>query len=305
MNSIAGTLGSNRGLWIAVLVLSAIFAMLLACGPHGGTESGAVDATAATGGAPIADPDDSPEVPAGRSALPRASQISGEIPGITEIVIEQAPAPASMSSELVPATVPAPEPAPTVTDSPARQPSRLTLAPSPPPSAATPTPEPAPAPAPGPAPAPEPTPAAATEPSPEPATPVKVVPTEPSATPQPPPCTGYRIEDLLFDSASATLTSQAADSLGTVAALIPPDATVIVVGHTDSLPAAIGNQALSEMRAEAVADALTAHGVSEAQLDRVEGRGAVEPIGPNETPEGRRMNRRVEVYVNCPDVPRN
>ena len=282
MRFIAGMIGSVLRLWVTIIVLLVIIAMLLACTPQEGNESGAAAATSATGGEPIADPGDSPAAPAGRSALPLASRISGEIPGITEIVIEQATAPDATVPEVVPVTVSAPEPLPpTVAPSPVR-----------PPPAAAPASQPAPTPAP-------PTPIAVS------AAEAEVATETLDSKAEPPTCTGYRIEDLLFDSASATLTSGATGSLEAMAALIPPGAMVIVVGHTDSLPIAIGNQALSEMRADAVADALIVNGVSEAQLDRVEGRGDSEPIASNDTPEGRRMNRRVEVYVNCSEVPRN
>lgn len=76
--------------------------------------------------------------------------------------------------------------------------------------------------------------------------------------------------------------------------------TVQVIGHSDSQPIRTrefpDNQALSERRAEAVADVLKAQGVAPARL-KVEGRGDTVPIGDNRTAVGRSRNRRVEIIV--------
>ncbi|ROR29844.1 OmpA family protein [Inmirania thermothiophila] len=75
------------------------------------------------------------------------------------------------------------------------------------------------------------------------------------------------------------------------------DRTVIhVVGHTDSTGPEGYNQALSERRAEAVASFLVAQGVP-AERILTEGRGEREPVAPNDTPEGRRRNRRVDIVI--------
>lgn len=288
MNFITGMIGSVIKLWITVIVLLIIIAMLLACSPPSEPHTGAGGDDATGGVASTADSEDLSAAPPGRSALPRASLMSSEIPGITEIAIVQAAAPEVAVPEVAATMVAAPEPPAAVAPSP----QLATPATAPPPEAPSATVAPVAA--------------APAEPSVDEEAPGPPVATQaPEPADEPPTCTGYRIEDLLFESASATLAFQASGSLAAVAELIPPDATVIVVGHTDSLPITIGNQALSEMRAQAVADALTASGVSQEQLDRVEGRGDTEPIASNDTPEGQRLNRRVEVFINCPDVPAN
>ena len=76
-----------------------------------------------------------------------------------------------------------------------------------------------------------------------------------------------------------------------------PDATITVVGHTDSTGPEAYNQKLSQERAEAVAKELRAHlNVGE---DRVlsEGRGELDPVASNDTAEGRSENRRVDIIV--------
>ena len=76
-----------------------------------------------------------------------------------------------------------------------------------------------------------------------------------------------------------------------------PDATITVVGHTDSTGPEAYNQKLSQERAEAVASALRTH--LNVGADRVlsEGRGELDPIAPNDTAEGRSENRRVDIIV--------
>ncbi|MDA0146939.1 OmpA family protein [Vibrio sp. LaRot3] len=75
-----------------------------------------------------------------------------------------------------------------------------------------------------------------------------------------------------------------------------PQATVEVVGHTDSSGAAAYNQTLSEKRAQAVADALANQGIDPARIS-VRGEGEDNPVASNSTREGRAQNRRVDVTI--------
>jgi len=69
-----------------------------------------------------------------------------------------------------------------------------------------------------------------------------------------------------------------------------------VLGHTDSTGSDAYNQSLSERRAQAVAAYLTGHGVERVRI-ATHGYGETQPIGSNETEEGRSQNRRVEIKV--------
>ena len=73
-----------------------------------------------------------------------------------------------------------------------------------------------------------------------------------------------------------------------------------IVGHTSSRGDAGLNKRLSKKRAEAVKRALIKLGIA---ADRIttEGRGEEEPIADNNTPEGRYINRRVEVELTLDD----
>ena len=69
-----------------------------------------------------------------------------------------------------------------------------------------------------------------------------------------------------------------------------------VLGHTDSTGTDAYNQALSERRAQSVADYLSMRGVARARMG-IRGYGETQPIASNETEQGRSQNRRVEVKV--------
>ena len=69
-----------------------------------------------------------------------------------------------------------------------------------------------------------------------------------------------------------------------------------VLGHTDSTGSDAYNQALSERRAQSVADYLASHGVARARMG-IRGYGETQPIASNDTEAGRAQNRRVEIKV--------
>ena len=71
------------------------------------------------------------------------------------------------------------------------------------------------------------------------------------------------------------------------------DYTIEVVGHTCDIGSNAYNQTLSEDRAASVVEELKRQGVSEERLSS-SGRGELEPVADNSTPEGKRKNRRTE-----------
>ena len=75
---------------------------------------------------------------------------------------------------------------------------------------------------------------------------------------------------------------------------------ILVEGHTDSTGSETYNQQLSERRANSVKNLLVARGV-QAQRITITGYGESQPVATNATPEGRQMNRRVEIRIN-PDT---
>jgi outer membrane protein OmpA-like peptidoglycan-associated protein len=107
------------------------------------------------------------------------------------------------------------------------------------------------------------------------------------------------LDDLVFASGAATLTTGDYPSLVAVAAWMQanPNATIALVGHTDASGSLAANIALSERRAEAVAQALVdLHGADALRIS-AEGVGFLAPRATNQTEAGRQQNRRVEVIV--------
>ena len=110
-------------------------------------------------------------------------------------------------------------------------------------------------------------------------------------------------DSVLFDFGSSELRGEASTTLTNLATVLKDSKTpkVQVQGHTDSVSDDAFNQQLSEQRAQAVSSALKSHGVT-ADLEAV-GYGETKPVAPNENPDGsdnpggRRLNRRVEVFV--------
>lgn len=105
--------------------------------------------------------------------------------------------------------------------------------------------------------------------------------------------------DLDFASGAATLTGDNYPSLAAVAAWLEanPDGTIALVGHTDASGSLAANIAVSERRAEAVAQVLIdRYGVDPGRVT-AEGVGFLAPRATNQTEEGRQKNRRVEVVV--------
>ncbi len=75
-----------------------------------------------------------------------------------------------------------------------------------------------------------------------------------------------------------------------------PVTTVTIVGHTDSVGSDSMNVPLSVNRASATRNYLVSRGVAMNRIS-IDGRGSREPIADNNTPSGRAMNRRVEIFV--------
>lgn len=107
------------------------------------------------------------------------------------------------------------------------------------------------------------------------------------------------LDDLIFASGAATLSDGDYPSLAAVAEWLEanPDGTIALVGHTDASGSLAANVALSERRAEAVAEVLIdTYSVDPARV-AAKGVGFLAPRATNQTEEGRQKNRRVEVIV--------
>ena len=109
-------------------------------------------------------------------------------------------------------------------------------------------------------------------------------------------------QDILFQSGSATIGSDGRQTLGEVAAVLADleDRTFQVEGHTDNVPIATArfpsNWELSSARALSVVRLLVENGVPPQNLSGA-GYGEFQPRAANDTPDTRRLNRRIEIVM--------
>ncbi|QBX99865.1 OmpA family protein [Rhodophyticola sp. CCM32] len=105
-------------------------------------------------------------------------------------------------------------------------------------------------------------------------------------------------EGILFAVDSAAIRASLQSDIRALARNLQqyPDTTVDVVGHTDDTGSASYNQDLSTRRAGAVAGVILEQGVAPYRV-RSYGRGETAPVASNSTPEGRQLNRRVEIII--------
>lgn len=109
-------------------------------------------------------------------------------------------------------------------------------------------------------------------------------------------------ENLLFPSGSAVVNPKGKEALGTLAQVLNqnPDITVLIEGHTDSIPIKgryEDNWALSTARATSIVRILTDTYKVEPTRVTASGRSKYEPVDTNETAEGRARNRRTEIIL--------
>ena len=103
---------------------------------------------------------------------------------------------------------------------------------------------------------------------------------------------------VLFATGQATILPGAQAELNQVADALKTQAEhhFTVEGHTDNQGTDAINNDLSNRRANAVRDYLIVRGVASEAIT-AQGFGSTRPIGDNHSPEGRAMNRRVEIVV--------
>lgn len=101
-----------------------------------------------------------------------------------------------------------------------------------------------------------------------------------------------------FSTGSAEISDTSAGLLDRLAlvALRCQEVRIEVAGHTDSDGSAETNAELSRRRAEAVAKYFVAAGIAAERLQAV-GYGASNPVAPNDSPDNKAKNRRIELNV--------
>ncbi|MFP4655231.1 MAG: OmpA family protein [Methanohalobium sp.] len=106
------------------------------------------------------------------------------------------------------------------------------------------------------------------------------------------------IENIFFETGKAKLKPESYEALNKVVELLRnnKDLKLEIAGHTDNVGNYTTNKELSSSRAKSVVEYLVGHGIDESRLDH-KGYSFKQPIAPNDTPEGRQKNRRVEFEI--------
>ncbi len=112
-----------------------------------------------------------------------------------------------------------------------------------------------------------------------------------------------------FDSGKAYIRSEMRPILKNIASILKEqEGEITVVGHTDNVPVIGGpyrsNLGLSMARSASVAYYLINEGGIDDSKISTMGFGEYRPIAPNDTPEGRQQNRRVEIKLKSPPLKR-
>ncbi|HEU4402060.1 MAG TPA: OmpA family protein, partial [Candidatus Polarisedimenticolia bacterium] len=109
-----------------------------------------------------------------------------------------------------------------------------------------------------------------------------------------------------FETGKAVLSERARQALGEAALALKgiPNQKIVIEGHTDTTGTNSFNQTLSRRRAEAAAEFLTKNLGFDPDQVVTAGYGSDRPLAPNDTPEGRTLNRRVEIRAEVKKVTR-
>jgi len=105
-------------------------------------------------------------------------------------------------------------------------------------------------------------------------------------------------ENLLFETGSDVIVSSSYPSLDDLAKVMRnnPKYRLVLEGHTDNVGDDQANLDLSQRRAASVKAYLVSKGVMAPNVT-TEGYGETKPVDTNDTPEGRKRNRRVEFHI--------
>lgn len=106
------------------------------------------------------------------------------------------------------------------------------------------------------------------------------------------------LKNILFETNNAILLPLSYSDLNILADYLikNPTVNIEVSGHTDNIGSENHNKILSEKRAKAIVNYLTAKSIKMSQIT-YKGYGSLRPIATNETEEGKSQNRRVEFTI--------
>ena len=106
------------------------------------------------------------------------------------------------------------------------------------------------------------------------------------------------LENIQFEPDSDRLLPSEIEKLQKIGSLLKDYSNdILVTGHTAERGSVSARQTLSEQRAESVADYLVYMGVRDEYHIFTQGKGSTEPVATNQTEDGRKKNRRVEIIL--------
>lgn len=105
----------------------------------------------------------------------------------------------------------------------------------------------------------------------------------------------FKLKNIFFDTGKWDLRPESFEELGKLITFLNEYQTLrMEIGaHTDNVGKDDANMTLSQKRAQSVVDYLKGKGIAETRMN-AKGYGKTVPVGTNDTPEGRQLNRRVE-----------
>lgn len=106
------------------------------------------------------------------------------------------------------------------------------------------------------------------------------------------------LKNVFFDTGKSTLRPESFAALNDLADALKlkPSLVIEIAGHTDNVGSKESNQVLSGQRAQSVRTYLLKKGIDGKRIT-TKGYGDTQPVGSNDTDEGRQQNRRTEVRI--------
>lgn len=108
----------------------------------------------------------------------------------------------------------------------------------------------------------------------------------------------FTLDNVFFVTGKASLQKESTPELNELAEAMAfkESLTIEISGYTDNVGDEAANQKLSEARANAVRSFLIRKGISSSRIKAI-GYGETRPVADNNTPDGRKKNRRTQVSI--------